>query len=377
MINCRYPLPSKYTGRGSTSDAENCVCAVAEVRWQGHRLVAFACALLALVPGQVVSLGAQSPATGRTVNGPPVPQTEPARIELWSLASTTMTDDAFLTGQRNGQPTTLAAELRLPSAGTERVPVVVLLHGSGGVSANHDRWVRELNGLGIATLLVDSFTGRGITTTVEDQSQLGQMAMIYDAYRALELLAGHPRIDPSRIGLFGNSRGGVGALYASVMRFQRMYAPADATFAVYISLYPPCTREYIDDTAVADRPIRLYHGTSDLIAPIERCRAYVRRLQAAGEDVQLTEYAGAHHGFDSHRLPPRSGDHPGVMGQTCELREEPAGRFVNRATGRPVTAGDACLKGERITGYDAGAHAKVVEDVTRVLRRVFRLEPSK
>jgi hypothetical protein len=42
-----------------------------------------------------------------------------------------------------------------------------------------------------------------------------------------------------------------------------MYAPADAQFAVYLSFYPPCSKTYIDDTAVVDRPIRLFSGTAD------------------------------------------------------------------------------------------------------------------
>jgi dienelactone hydrolase len=75
----------------------------------------------------------------------------------------------------------------------------VLVHGSGGVSPREDRWADELRQAGAATFLLDSFTGRGIAFTAEDQSQLSSLAMIGDAYRALELLATHPRIDPARI----------------------------------------------------------------------------------------------------------------------------------------------------------------------------------
>jgi len=67
-----------------------------------------------------------------------------------------------------------------------------------------------------------SFTERGISSTVGAQDQLSELTVTIDAYRALELLAKYPRIDPARIGLFGNSRGGVSALYASLKRFQRM-----------------------------------------------------------------------------------------------------------------------------------------------------------
>ena len=332
----------------------------ADVPWRAVLL-----ATLALCSG---SLGAQSRPAADAV---PAPTAEPVRIELWPLPSQTMTDEAFLTGAKSGTAVSLATELRLPSSGTERVPAVVMLHGSSGASATHDRWARELNALGIATLLIDSFTGRGLTSTVEDQSRLGEMAMVYDAYRALELLSKHPRIDPARIGLFGNSRGGVGALYASVSRFQRMHGPRDGAFAIYISLYPPCTRQYIDDALVAARPIRVFHGTADVIAPIGKCRAYIKRLQAGGADAQLIEYEGAHHGFDGHLQPAISGPQPGAEPFTCELYEEPAGRFLNRDTGRPLARGDACAKGGRLTGYDASAHAKVLDSVRQLLRQTL------
>lgn len=58
--------------------------------------------------------------------------------------------------------------------------------------------------MGVATLVYDSFTGRGIVSSINDQDQLGMLAMIADPYRALELLARHPPIDPERIALIGH-----------------------------------------------------------------------------------------------------------------------------------------------------------------------------
>jgi hypothetical protein len=40
---------------------------------------------------------------------------------------------------------------------------------------------------------------------VNDQSQLDSLAMLVDAYRALGILAQHPRIDANRIGIMGFS----------------------------------------------------------------------------------------------------------------------------------------------------------------------------
>jgi dienelactone hydrolase len=300
---------------------------------------------------------------------------EPAKIELRLLKSVTFTEEQFLLGAKDGQPVTLAVELRLPTAETTRLPAMILLHGSAGVQAGNDRWARELNDLGIATLTVDSFTERGIGSTVGAQGQLSELAVIIDAYRALELLAKHPRIDPARIGLLGNSRGGVSSLFAGVKRFQRMYGPVDASFAVYLSLYPPCSKTYIDDTDVVDRPIRLFSGTADDIAPIRQCLSHVNRLQEAGKDAQLTEYAGAYHGFDGPgtaltRVKVGDSDAPR---RGCDLYEQPAGRIMNRETGLPFTRNDDCLTGVGTLLYDARAHAKVIEDVRAVLQRVFKL----
>jgi cephalosporin-C deacetylase-like acetyl esterase len=66
--------------------------------------------------------------------------------------------------------------------------------------------------MGISTFTMDSFAGRGIVSTVIDQSQLGRLNIILDVYRSLAVLAAHPRVDPTRIAVRGFSRGGQAAL---------------------------------------------------------------------------------------------------------------------------------------------------------------------
>ncbi len=110
----------------------------------------------------------------------------------------------------------MTGELRIPKPGSERLPAVILIHGSGGIGRNVDAWATEINSLGVAVFILDTFTGRGIVNTGSDQSQLGPLAMMIDAYRALARLAQHPRIDPGRIAVMGFSRGAVAAVYSSI-----------------------------------------------------------------------------------------------------------------------------------------------------------------
>jgi dienelactone hydrolase len=176
---------------------------------------------------------------------PPAPHTTLAAGTTGRIGfqTTTPTTAEFLQGTKPAATHLIWGDLELPQGHVGRSAAVVLVHGSGGVSTREDRWAEVLRQAGAATFLIDSFTGRGIAFTAEDQSQLATQAMIGDAYRALELLATHPRIDPTRIAVMGFSKGGAVALYSAVTRFQRMHGPAGVRFAQHIPFYPPCLRQ--------------------------------------------------------------------------------------------------------------------------------------
>ncbi len=289
-----------------------------------------------------------------------------ARIEIHSIETVTLTDKQFLTGAKNGIPVRIGGELRLP-AGLSRVPAVILIHGSGGVGANVDRWAQELNEIDVAALLLDCFTGRGIVQTITDQSQLASLAMIMDAYRALDLLSKHPRIDASRIAIMGFSKGGFAALYASLNRFQRMHGPTGVEFAAYIPFYPSCYTTYIDDEQVSSRPIRVFHGTADDYVSIEPCRNYLERLHRAGKDVQLTEYTGARHAFDNPLYTKPLSLPDAVTTNQCPRKERPGGEIINLETGQPFTWSDACVTRGATVGYDRVATAEATKAVKAFL----------
>jgi cephalosporin-C deacetylase-like acetyl esterase len=99
-------------------------------------------------------------ATASIVVAPVVCLSQVARVEVYPVQSVTMSDQDFLNGRKDAKPVTLAGQLRIPRPGTDRLPAVVLLHGSGGVGGNLLDWENELNAMGLATFVLDAFTGR-------------------------------------------------------------------------------------------------------------------------------------------------------------------------------------------------------------------------
>jgi dienelactone hydrolase len=279
------------------------------------------------------------------------------------VQTTTPTVSEFLQGIRPAATTLIWGDLELPPGQVGRSPAVVLVHGSGGVSPREDRWADELRRAGMGTFVLDSFTGRSIGSTNQDQSQLNSLAMIGDAYRALELLATHPRIDPARIAVMGGSKGGGVALYSALNRFQRLHGPAGVSFSHHIAFYPPCYFGYIGDLKVTDRPIRIFQGTADDLARIEPCRSYVERLRGAGADAQITAYDGAHHGFDRPSdAPPRRYPNEQNVGR-CFWEERPEGNLVSRDSGQPFGLSDPCVTLGGTIGSDPAAYRDALRAV--------------
>lgn len=295
-----------------------------------------------------------------------------ARMEVIHFESVTLTDQEFLAGREDGKPVTVAGELRLPRAGTERLPLVILLHGSGGISGYVVDWEQEFLTMGVATFVIDSFTSRGIVNTNNDQTQLGRLAQTEDAYRALAVLAKHPRIDPARVMLMGFSRGGQNALYSSLTRFQRMHLSASgAHFAAHIAFYPDCSYTYRDDEDLA-APVRIFHGSADNYDPIAPCRAYVERLRAKGKDIQITEYPGASHVFDGRANKPPVSLPQAQTVRNCEWEEGDGGQLFNAKTKQPYSYSDPCVERGVTIAYDERAATEarkaVAEFVTATLK---------
>ncbi|WP_159999165.1 dienelactone hydrolase family protein [Roseomonas sp. 18066] len=296
-----------------------------------------------------------------------------SRVELHPIPSLTLSDAQFLTGDAAGAtPVTVAGELRV-AQGTGRLPVVVLMHGSGGIGPNIEMWSALFTARGISTFAIDGFTGRGLVSTSSDQARLGRLNLIVDIYRSLEILAKHPRVDPQKIVLIGFSRGGQAAFYASLARFHQTWNRSGIGFAAYVPFYADCATRYIDDLKPVAAPIRLIHGEADDYNPLRSCAAQAERLKAAGVDIAVTTYPGAHHGFDTPLNDAAVVTPQSQTVRDCTIEERAPGQLINTATGAVFSYTDACVKlGPQVGGHPqarAAAATAVVEFVTGVVRK--------
>ncbi|MBT6202646.1 MAG: hypothetical protein HOI34_02980 [Rhodospirillaceae bacterium] len=231
---------------------------------------------------------------------------------------------------------TVNSRLMVPS-GPPPWPAVVLLHSASGQGAIDWAYADLLLSDGFAVLAVDSFLPRGAFRTVQDQTEVSEVAMVLDAFAARDVLAADPRIDPERIAVVGFSKGGIAAFYASLERVRS--AAGGVPFAAHVAHYPWCGLR-LRDPVTTGAPILIQAGSSDTVTPVVLCQQFVDEITAVDPDpnIELVIYEGARHAFDHPALSaigwlPVSGMLPG----DCLIVEQPGGDFLETSTGQAVS----------------------------------------
>jgi dienelactone hydrolase len=295
-------------------------------------------------------------------------------FEIVHFQSLTFDGEVFqplLPAPEQGKPATVFGMLRLPS-GTERVPAVVVLHGCWAITAAETQTAIALTGKGIATFVVNSFTGRELPSICKGFRTINMSSVVTDAYRALALLAGHPRVDPSRIAVLGFAFGGRAALWAGHPRFRENYGAAGQRFAAHLAFYPAaCFIELADENRI-DAPIRIFHGSADDWTPVAPCRDYVARLRGMGKDIALFEYEGARHSFVYPYVNPVN-EITAISFAKCSFVERD-GYIVDRATGSMAGYRSPCVTQSATVGRDSEARRRAIEDVETFLAALFQMK---
>ena len=199
--------------------------------------------------------------------------------------------------------------LLLRPAGSGPFPAVVMLHGCSGLRTKGGAiqgklrfWAEHFRDLGYVTLLVDSFTPRGIDEVCTGRHLLSPVRdRADDARGGLRYLQGRPDVRPDRVGLLGWSNGAAAAL--SVL-FDRGTVERD--FRAAVAFYPNCTRSYPGGPDFRPyAPLYVLVGALDDWTPAAPCMALVERARLAGAPIAIKVYPGAHHSFDAPATPLR------------------------------------------------------------------------
>ena len=266
------------------------------------------------------------------------------------------------------------------SAG-ERVPAMVILHGSGGPwggrSVNLAMFLAEH---GIAGFAVDTFTARNLSAEDAYLTRLRKAPIhtqMADALSALQALQSHPYIDASRIGVTGFSLGAGATLY---MMFEpvveNVLGKNGPRFSAYAMFYGGCQVDF-DDFRVEGSPLLIMMGGRDESMSIPACERFRDRLQAMDVDVQLKVYDSAGHGWDNPY--PQGFVDGAVVTRDCLMHWKNDGEIVETSSGHSmestigaIRAMRSCSNSDGYTmGYNADAFSRSRQDLLEFLQAAW------
>jgi len=183
--------------------------------------------------------------------------------------------------------------------GRPPVPIMFILHGSLGiVNGREDDYAHEFTQMGMAAFIVDSFGPRGITNTVDDQWQISNEDFLRDAFSALNTLSKDPRIDVTRSGVIGFSRGGIIALLSTYIQQRKLYPfIRNRSFAAHYLFYPGCTTHFYRNKTTG-APITFFLAKKDNYTGAAPCVDIASELKLNGADVVTIVYPEVGHDWD-------------------------------------------------------------------------------
>jgi dienelactone hydrolase len=253
-----------------------------------------------------------------------------AKIEDVSFATNVASEAS------NDRALQLKAKLYLPEAAKFPLSAVIITPSSSGVEKEREvYYAGELVRAGIAALVIDSFSSRGLIESTYDQRLLGEWESANDAVAGLRWLVADPRFRRETIGIMGVSKGGTVARDTALEVRRKWMGMSDIKFAAHVPIAPDCT--WVNrSTETTGAPIFFMLAELDDQTPAAPCLDYAERLRKAGNaNIEMRVYHGAHHAWeelgDEPEFDPRAENYSG-----CRVWVEDDGTMVAAGDGARI-----------------------------------------
>lgn len=317
------------------------------------------------------------------------PLTEKTAGDIRFDSKTPFDFDILLNHYKTAPATSAMGRLVLPenADATHRVPAVILLPGSGGVSPGREHETAQmLAKQGYASLVIDYYAARGVTPDTpysQKVSSVTEFDIVTDAYGALRALNRHPAIDPQRIVVAGFSYGGMATRLTMDARMKKTLAPELPGFAAHVDFYGPCFQDFNTEQTTG-APLLSLRGGEDASNDLVGCARDEVDLRKAGSPVSSVIYAHAGHAWQVDKpralnnLPYLAGctiaydkdGFPSVNGQAVIARDAPLDRLQRsalRASSGHLFKG--CVFVGYIVGHDEAVTTQANEQFLAFLRQ--------
>lgn len=196
------------------------------------------------------------------------------------------------------RPRKISGYLTLPP-GDGPFAAVIIYHGHyhpDDLKPWFNKLVPRLLEQGIATFVIDSFTGRKITNTAFFEARLSRAARLTDVFQALNMLAKLDEIDEERIGISGYSVGGSTAMLAADRRLNETSLARGRSFAALLPVYPNCQIRFRNHE-LTGAPMLLLVAEDDDYSASTFCEEYVEEVSSIGHAVNIKKYDNIQHGW--------------------------------------------------------------------------------
>lgn len=264
-----------------------------------------------------------------------------------------------------------------------KVPAVVILHGSGGDWTGRSIYLaNRLAKQGIAGFAVDTFVARNLRPTDDYFTRLRKASIytqIIDGMSALKALQDHPFIESEKIAVTGFSLGAASALYSMFEPVAESVLGKDGPrFSAYASFYAGCSFDF-DDFRVEGSPVLIMMGGADESMSIPRCQWFQEKLQKHNVDVDLKVYPGAGHGWEQPY--PQHFVEGAAVTKDCLMQWTKEGVSVEMSTGYSIDnalgamlAFSQCSHRDGYTmGFNENATEQSWQDFHQFLKRTWAL----